>query len=105
MVNTTYLTDDVFTEETVDYTLSVRPSSIQDNVHNPDLELFAKITEDGSLEISGSVGEQYKMDVKYFSRFDSENYFPNQLEDILDSKLKPYSQELAMKNYLNLTKI
>jgi flagellin-like hook-associated protein FlgL len=88
MVNTTYLTDDVFTEETVDYTLSVRPSSIQDNVHNPDLELFAKITEDGSLEISGSVGEQYKMDVKYFSRFDSENYFPNQLEDILDSNAK-----------------
>ena len=68
--------------------MTVRPSSIESNVHNKNVEVTAKVAQDGSLEISGSVGEEYKTDVKYFSRFDSENYFPNQLEPILDSQAK-----------------
>ena len=88
MVNSSYLSDQVFEQETDDYILTVRPSSIESNVHNENVEVTAKVAQDGSLEISGSVGEEYKTDVKYFSRFDSENYFPNQLEPILDSQAK-----------------
>jgi flagellin-like hook-associated protein FlgL len=88
MVNSSYLSDQEFKEESDDYTLSVSPSSTQGNVFNPNVEVVAKISEDGSLEISGSVGEDFNLDVKYFSRFDSENYFPNQLEEVLERKAK-----------------
>jgi len=68
------------------YISSVKQSSIPDIYYNPNLEVTAKITENGSLELSGSVGQTFALDTRYSSRFDSENYFPNQLETILEKK-------------------
>ena len=88
MINSTILKDEEFIEETDDYILSVRPSSLQGNLSNLNSKFVARIAQEGSLEISGAVGEEYSFDVRYRSRFDSENYFPNQLDSILDRKAK-----------------
>lgn len=72
--------------ETVDYRAFVRGSSVPFEDHDHDLGLMATIAADGSLEVTGNVGKVFSAEVDYLSFYDSRNYFPHQLEKLLEQK-------------------
>ncbi len=83
-----FLSGDEQKVETENYVSSIRKSVNPGILYNPDLEVKAEVSEDGSLEFSGSVGQSFVLEARYSSKFDSENYFPNQLESILEKEAR-----------------
>ena len=80
-VQSTYLDSDEY------HAFSRKSSSV---IHSDQLDsrVVAKINQDGALEFIGAVGESFKLNANYYSRFDSENYLPNQLDRSLNEKAK-----------------
>ena len=80
--------------DTDTYTAFSRASSKPGDFHDDNLDLLASIASNGQLEISGTVGHSFNVESKYSSRYDTRNYFPVQLEEMLEEKSKAiYSVE------------
>jgi flagellin-like hook-associated protein FlgL len=73
---------------TTDYTAFVRSSGQPGDFHNDDIKLRAKVLSSGKLEVTGTVGEPFKLEANYSSRYDTRNYFPLQLERMLEDQAK-----------------
>ena len=73
---------------TSDFTAFVRSSGEPGDYHNDDIKLRAKVLSSGKLEVTGTVGEPFKLEANYSSRYDTRNYFPLQLERMLEDKAK-----------------
>ncbi len=82
----TFFLDDSEVFETEDYFAFTRSSSNPDEYFNPDLEVSAKINSSGQLVVSGTVGSSFHAHASYISNYDSQNYYPNQLDNIVRSK-------------------
>lgn len=80
-----FLTDSK-TLETVDYLAFTRASSRPGDFHSDDLELRAIVASNGQLEITGTVGQTFSLESQYSARYDTRNYFPVQLEQMLEEK-------------------
>ena len=70
----------------MDYVAFTRASSIPGDYHSDDLELRAIVASNGPLEITGSVGQNFIVQSQYSSYYDTRNYFPVQLEQLLEQK-------------------
>ena len=80
------------------YTAFIRSSSKPGDFHNHELDLRASIASNGQLEVSGTVGYSFNLDAQYSSRYDPRNYFPVQLEQLLEDKASSlYSVESYSK--------
>jgi len=92
--------DESIHSESTDHSAHIRRSRDANNFHNTNLDIVAQISADGMLEITGSVGETFQLNAQYLSAYDSENYFPNQVDRILEEKVKELFPE---RNYVGLS--
>ena len=70
----------------LDYVAFTRASSIPGDYHSDNLELRAIVASNGQLEITGTVGQNFIAQSQYSSHYDTRNYFPVQLEKLLEEK-------------------
>ena len=72
--------------DTAEYTASVRGGAPPNNQRNEQATLYAKVSDNGELEIHGTVGESYRASVDYVTKWDPSLYFPEQTQAKLDAK-------------------
>ena len=72
--------------DTAEYTASVRGGAPPNNHRNEQATLYAKVSDNGELEIHGTVGESYRASVDYVTKWDPSLYFPEQTQAKLDAK-------------------
>ena len=81
------------------FTQGANPNS---HSNDSDLQVSASINANGQLEVTGSAGEAFSASAKYISKYDSNNYFPEQLNSIVFEKAKNnvpnYDYEALNKN-------
>ena len=82
----TFFLEDSEVFESSDYFAFTRSSSIPDDHYNPELEVSAKINSSGQLVVNGTVGKSFEAIASYISSYDSQNYYPNQLDEVLRQK-------------------
>ena len=82
----TFFLNDSTTFESDDYFAFTRSSNKPNDFYDPDLDLSAKINSSGQLEISGTVGYDFELSANYISGYNSQNYYPNQLDQIIREK-------------------
>ena len=82
----TFFLEDSEVFESSDYFAFIRSSSIPDDHYNPELEVSAKINSSGQLVVNGTVGKSFEAIASYISSYDSQNYYPNQLDEVLRQK-------------------
>jgi flagellin-like hook-associated protein FlgL len=70
------------------YTAFSRASSRPGDYRDESLDLRATISSNGQLEVLGTVGHSFALESEYSSRYDTRNYFPVQLEQLLEEKAK-----------------
>ena len=70
----------------LDYVAFTRASSIPGDYHSDDLDLRAIVASNGQLEVTGTVGQTFTLQSQYSSHYDTRNYFPVQLEQLLEEK-------------------
>jgi len=66
----------------------VRASNQAHGRHDPELELSAKIISSGQLEVTGTVGKTFDASASYLSRYDTRNYYPEQLQGMISERAK-----------------
>ena len=67
------------------FTQGANPNS---HSNDSDLQVSASINANGQLEVTGSTGEAFSASAKYISKYDSNNYFQEQLNSIVFEKAK-----------------
>jgi len=80
-----FLTDSktIDDEEFIAFT---RASGKPGDYHDDNLDLRAIVASNGQLEVTGTVGHSFAVESQYHSRYDTRNYFPVQLEQLLEQK-------------------
>ena len=90
--------------ETNDYFAFVRRSQSSLDAHDPDLNLTANVDQDGKLLVSGNVGSAFSATASYQSYYDSNNYYPEQLEKMLVNHAKNIFPNLNYEELSNADK-
>ncbi len=72
--------------DTDDYHAKVRGAAPPYNHRNEQVSLHAKISDNGELEVFGTVGQSYNASAEYVTKWDPNLYFPEQTKAKLDAK-------------------
>jgi len=86
--------------ETLDSFAFVRGAKSSTEPHDHDLSLSAKVASNGQLQVRGTVGKSFNASAEYISKYDTNSYYPEQLEDMLVAKGKSL---FPGKEYSSLT--
>ena len=81
-----YFLNDSKVYETVDSFAFVRGAKSSTDSHDHSLSLSAKVNANGQLEVKGTVGKTFSASAQYMSMYDTNNYFPEQLESMVVEK-------------------
>ncbi len=84
--DTELLVDSPRVEDELDYRAFVRGTTQSDNLRNEAVELYSKISANGELVVYGTVGQSYHASSEYLTRWDPNNYYPNQVEEKRDQR-------------------
>lgn len=95
-----YFLNDSKVYETVDSFAFVRGAKSATDSHDHSLSLSAKVNANGQLEVKGTVGKTFSASAQYISMYDTNNYFPVQLESMFVNKGKSLYPN---KDYSELT--
>ena len=82
--------------ETDDFISRTQTSSVSSV--NSELGLEATITNSGLLEINGAVGEDFEVTANYKTQFSGDNYFPVQLDHLIQEKARLFYPEKAFES-------
>jgi flagellin-like hook-associated protein FlgL len=74
--------------ESVDSFAFVRNPSSSRERHDSELSLSASVNTAGQLVVKGTVGKSFVSTAGYISKYDSNNYFPEQLDSMVEAKAK-----------------
>lgn len=83
-----YFLNDSKVYETNDSFAFVRGTKSSTDLHDHDISLSAKVSSNGQLQVTGTVGKTFSASAQYISMYDSNNYFPEQLESMFVEKGK-----------------
>ena len=83
-----YFLNDSTVYETNDSFAFVRGAKSSTDSHDNKLSLSAKVSSNGQLQVTGTVGKTFSASARYLSMYDSNNYFPEQLEAMFVEKGK-----------------
>ena len=72
--------------DTDEYNAKVRGGAPPNNHRNVQATLYAKVSDNGELEIHGTVGQSYHASVDFITKWDPSLYFPEQTQEKLDAK-------------------
>ena len=84
----TYFLSDSKVYETVDSLAFVRGARSVSDRYDSDLSLTASVNTEGQLLVKGTVGKTFKSSAEYISSYDSNSYFPEQLDSMVVAKAK-----------------
>jgi len=83
-----YFLSDSKVYETVDSLAFVRGAKSSSDRHDPDLSLTASVNTEGQLMVKGTVGKTFNSTAEYISAYDSNSYFPEQLDGMVVARAK-----------------
>lgn len=72
--------------DTGEYNAKVRGGAPPNDQRNEQASLYAKVSDNGELEIHGTVGQSYRASVDFITTWDPSLYFPEQTQAKLDAK-------------------
>ena len=72
--------------DTDEYNAKVRGGAPPNDQRNEQATLYAKVSDNGELEIYGTVGQSYRASVDFITTWDPSLYFPEQTQAKLDAK-------------------
>ena len=81
-----YFLSDSKVFETVDSLAFVRGARSPSDRHDSDLSLTASVNTEGQLLVKGTVGKTFMTSAEYISSYDSNSYFPEQLDSMVVAK-------------------
>ena len=83
-----YFLSDSKVYETGDSIAFVRGAKSTSDRHDSDLSLTASVNTEGQLMVKGTVGKTFNSTAEYISSYDSNSYFPEQLDSMVVAKAK-----------------
>jgi flagellin-like hook-associated protein FlgL len=93
--NDSYFQSESQVIESLDSFAFIRGSNPMRVTSDDELSLSAQINSNGQLEVVGTVGKSFLATAEYVSKFDSNNYFPEQLDTMVIEKAKSLYPSLS----------
>ncbi len=95
-----YFLSDSKVYETVDSLAFVRGARSSTDRHDSELSMSASVNTKGQLLVQGTVGKSFQSTAEYISAYDSNSYFPEQLDRMVEAKAKSM---YPAKDYVELS--
>jgi len=95
-----YFLSDFKVYETVDSLAFVRGARSSTDRHDSELSMSATVNTKGQLLVQGTVGKSFQSTAEYISAYDSNSYFPEQLDRMVEAKAKSM---YPAKDYVELS--